>query len=54
MGQIADDIIDGLACEFCGIFFEEEHGHPVVCESCWATLTQKEKKGHVKAYLKEL
>ena len=36
MGQIADDIIDGFQCSHCGICFEEEHGHPVLCEDCHA------------------
>lgn len=35
MGEIADDMIDGLSCSLCGIYFVEEHGYPVVCTDCW-------------------
>ncbi|KKK83057.1 hypothetical protein LCGC14_2797180 [marine sediment metagenome] len=34
MGEIADDIIDGLCCAICGVYFEEEHGYPVACSEC--------------------
>lgn len=48
MGQIADDMIDGVACALCGCYFVTpesnidtdevelfEHGYPVACKSCW-------------------
>lgn len=41
MGEIADDIIDGICCALCGCYFTEddetlyEHGYPVVCKDCW-------------------
>ena len=35
MGELADDMIEGLSCSWCGIYFEEAHGYPVVCETCW-------------------
>ena len=43
MGQIADDIIDGLCCALCGCYFTDpedpdtlyEHGYPVACDDCW-------------------
>jgi len=41
MGEIADDIINGKQCSFCGICFEEEHGFPVACDSCWKELIQE-------------
>ena len=34
MGEIADDMIDGASCSWCGIYFVKEHGYPVVCKSC--------------------
>lgn len=34
MGQVANDMINGLSCSECGIYFEESHGYPVVCSSC--------------------
>ena len=35
MGRIADDMIEGACCSECGIYFTEEHGYPVLCESCY-------------------
>lgn len=35
MGQIADDMINGFQCSWCGVCFEGEHGYPVACHSCW-------------------
>lgn len=59
MGEIADDLIDGSACEICGQYFLDpddedgetlyQHGYPVVCKECWSQLTPQEKKFHQKA-----
>lgn len=41
MGEIADDMISGLACQWCGAFFVDdggnlyEHGFPCICNECW-------------------
>jgi hypothetical protein len=35
MGEIAEDMIDGASCSMCGIYFEREHGYPVLCKGCW-------------------
>ena len=35
MGDIADDMECGFQCSWCGVCFEEEHGYPVACDSCW-------------------
>ncbi len=42
--SIASDIIDGLCCQFCGVYFEEEHGYPVVCGSCYSSLSEEDRK----------
>jgi len=42
MGQIAEDMIDGTCCSWCGMYFEDKanpdklpsHGYPVVCKDC--------------------
>lgn len=34
MGEIAQDMINGLCCCQCGIYFEAEHGYPVLCVTC--------------------
>lgn len=44
--SIAEDIIDGWCCQLCGVYFEEEHGYPVVCESCYNELSEEEKKDY--------
>lgn len=41
--SIAEDIIDGWCCQLCGVYFEEEHGYPVVCESCYNELSEEKK-----------
>ncbi len=35
MGQIADDIINGVSCSWCGIYFTGYDGLPVVCQHCF-------------------
>ncbi len=54
MGQIADDILSGFQCETCGTCFKGEHGHPVVCESCWDDLNDVEQQQHTRAYIPEI
>jgi hypothetical protein len=34
MGEMADDMVNGFSCSWCGIYFKKEHGYPVVCKSC--------------------
>ncbi len=34
MGSIANDARVGLYCSECGVYFEAEHNHPVLCKSC--------------------
>ena len=34
MGENADDMIEGLCCSGCGVYFEEAHGYPVLCRGC--------------------
>lgn len=48
MGEIADDIITGLSCSWCGTYFREEHGHPVVCVPCFKDWKAKNQKGKKK------
>ena len=44
-GQVADDMLEGFMCSNCGIYFDEPHGFPVLCDGCWKTA---EKEGRVK------
>ena len=42
MGEIAEDMVDGTCCQWCGMYFEDKnspnelptHGYPVVCKDC--------------------
>lgn len=54
MGQLADDMIEGYSCSLCGVYFEEEHGHPVVCQSFWNDLSDDEKNDYQLATNDEL
>ena len=53
MGEIADMIIDGGMCEWCGACFRQDHGYPVVCWDCWKDATNEERKGHQRALQKD-
>jgi len=48
MGEVAEDMIDGTCCSYCGQYFCDPekldendqpmlytHGYPVVCEDCY-------------------
>jgi len=54
MGQIADDIINGFQCSWCGICFKGEHGYPVACHDCYDDATKEERKDIQRATLEEL
>ncbi len=45
MGEIADDIVDGTCCSFCGIYFVESHGFPVLCSDCFEGTPPAERTG---------
>lgn len=34
MDETADDMIEGLCCSECGVYFTEVHGYPVLCSGC--------------------
>lgn len=56
MGDIADDVISGFQCTWCGVCFQKEHGWPVVCFSCGKGVKKKEleKYGLQQATIKEI
>ena len=60
MGEIADGMINGDSCQWCGQYFEEtdkatskskvvSHGFPVVCKECFDDATKRERKSVVRA-----
>jgi hypothetical protein len=56
MGEIADDMLEGLSCAECGVYFEDAHGYPVLCTSCWNHLSRRERQqsGLQKAFIPEM
>jgi hypothetical protein len=54
MGDIADDLISGRSCSWCGIIFEEEHGYPVVCLGCWQDAKPQDRLDVQKAIYSEM
>lgn len=56
MSDAVQDRIVGLACSTCGIYFDREHGFPVVCNDCAKDLTKSEMTvmGVQRAIYKEL
>jgi hypothetical protein len=54
VGDMADDMVDGTTCSWCGCYFQDPedpdvlftHGYPVVCKDC--------RKGHSEKELERL
>lgn len=34
MGQLTEDVMEGLCCARCGVYFSNPHGHPAMCHFC--------------------
>ena len=47
MGELAEDKVYGFSCSWCGVYFEAEHGFPVLCISCWDEAIDKHKSDKV-------
>jgi len=45
--SLAQDKVDGFSCSWCGVYFEDEHGFPVLCNSCWKDAINEHKNGKV-------
>lgn len=63
MGDMADDMVNGVTCSICGSMFRgktihdeiPEHGYPVACWHCWNKNTKECKSmGLQKALYKTL
>jgi hypothetical protein len=54
MGEIANDILDGEYCSWCGQYFDDAHGYPVLCQDCYKNSKPFERVGLQKAYLKTI
>ena len=35
MGEIAEAMINGEMCSWCGVYFEQANEFPVLCEDCF-------------------
>ena len=53
MGEIANDMINGHACSLCGIYFEDAHGYPVLCDDCYDDATPAERQIYIRAVYRE-
>jgi len=53
VGEIADDMVSGRSCSWCGIYFEKEHGYPVLCQSCYQDWRKESKDNTSKKLLKD-
>jgi len=51
---VANDIISGFCCSHCGVYFENPHGHPVLCLECYDDETPAERAGLPRALEPEL
>ena len=55
MGEAADDIIVGFVCCWCGLYFQQPHGYPVLCNECYRGDREAARSdGLQKATIKEL
>jgi hypothetical protein len=45
MSEMNGDILDGACCALCGVYFAEDNGYPVLCETCWKEHGQQA-RGH--------
>lgn len=54
MGEIADDIIDGLMCSHCSVYFVKAHGYCVLCEECFRSENKEGQMVLKKATYKEV
>ena len=63
MGDIAEDMINGTCCDFCGQYFKDTkskhdelftHGFPVVCWDCWNNIDKRDKKHFIRANMPTL
>jgi len=49
VGQNADDMVEGFVCAWCGQYFEQSHGYPVLCRECWKDASKTERRDYQKA-----
>lgn len=54
MGEIVEDMLEGLSCSHCGVYFKEVHGHPVLCKECFKDETEAEKVDLPEAVFKKM
>lgn len=34
MGDYADDVLEGVYCQYCGEYLDEDVGYPRTCHAC--------------------
>lgn len=45
--SLAHDKTIEFSCAWCGVYFEDEHGFPVLCISCWEGAMDKYKSDKI-------
>lgn len=53
MGDAAASVISGACCAWCGTWFAQPHGFPVLCVRCWNGSDADERDGHQRATERE-
>lgn len=43
MGEIAQGMVEGVLCGWCGTYIEGHGGYPQLCEGCWEVATPAQK-----------
>lgn len=51
MGEIADGMVSGASCSWCGLPFADEHGFPVLCPECFNGASKRDRAGLQKAFI---
>ena len=46
MGEMADEMMDGGFCSWCGVVFRSNHGFPVICQHCYKEWKKEDPKIH--------
>jgi hypothetical protein len=62
MGEMTEDILNGISCSICGMYFIDpkdsselyEHGYPVVCWDCWNEMNKKNRLNFQRALVSTL
>lgn len=49
MGDIADSMLEGEICSWCGLELDTPMGVPALCHACWADASKQDREGFMRA-----